>query len=151
MKIKYCYLNLYGNRHPTINTPVINFIQNSEISISFTTTQPTFSGESQTVTISWGNGVDSSYNVTAGSFVYDYNYTGTAQGSFSQTFDIYVEVTNNPNPNSNTLSSLTATSPTVSFTMGLVDNPTSPDSILYKNQYVYMNITSLNLRSCHNN
>ena len=139
-------LNLYGNRHPVINKPVINFVKNSEVLISFDISQPTFSGESQTVAINWGNGVTSTYTDTPGNYTYYYNYTGTAQGSFSQTFNVYVEVSNNPNPDSNSLSSLSTTSSTVSFTIGLVDNPTSPDSILYKNQSVYMNITSTNLQ-----
>ena len=140
-------LNLYGNVAPAVSAPTITF-QNSgsEISTTFTISQSVFNGELQDIVINWGDGTTTSYNNLApNTYTYYHNYTGTYQGTFSQTYSPYITDTNVPNPASNGLSGLTATGSSTSYTFGMVDNPTTPDSILKVGQSIYMNITATNL------
>ena len=138
-------LNLYGNVFPTISQS-ISFVGTSEVSVTFTSTQPDFSGELQTYLISWGDGTTSTYsNLATGTYTETHIYSGTYQGTFSQTYDIYVQDTNVPNPSTNGLSGLTTTTSQTPYTMGIVVNPTTPDSVLHPGQSIYMNITDTNL------
>ena len=140
-------LNIYGNIAPKVTAPTIAFKNSgSEIAATFTVSQNVFSGELQDVTINWGDGLTSTYNnLTANTYTYYHNYTGTYQGTFSQTYSPYITVTNVPNPTTNGLSGLTTTGSSTSYTFGMTDNPTTPDSILKVGQSIYMNITATNL------
>ena len=140
-------LKAYGNTPPSVTAPTLSS-QNSgsEMSATFTISQPVFSGELQDATITWGDGTTSTYdNLAPGTYTYYHSYSGTYQGTFSQTYSPYVTITNVPNPDSNSLSGLTTTGSPTSYTIGMVDNPTTPDSILKVGQSIYMNITTTNL------
>ena len=141
-------LNLYGNVYPTISQSVSFSGTASEVSVTFTSTQPDFSGELQTYIISWGDGTTSTYsNLATGTYTETHVYSGTYQSTFSQTYDIYVQDTNDPNPLTNGLSDLTSTTSQTPYTIGIVANPTTPDSILNKGQSIFMNLTDTNLAS----
>ena len=140
-------LNLYGNVAPTVSTPTITYKNsNSEISATFTISQSIFNGELQDIVINWGDGTTTSIsNLATGTYTYYHNYTGTYQGTFSQTYSIYITDTNVPNPSSNSLSGLTATSSSVPYTFGSILNPTTPNTILQKGATVSLVLTNNNL------
>ena len=140
-------LNLYGNVAPSVTAPTLAFQDSgSEVSATFTISQPDFSGELQDAVINWGGGATSSYdNLVPGTYTFYYNYTGTYQGSFSQTYSPYVVVTNVPSPDTNDLSGLITTGSSTSYTFGFSLHATPYASILQRGQYIWLNVTGSNV------
>ena len=120
-----------------------NSLSTDSTNIVFT---PTITVQNPYYTYTQNQLVASLSGASTGSYTYYHNFTGTYQGTFSQTYSPYITVTNVPNPASNGLSGLTTTGSSTSYTFGMVDNPSpSPDTILKVGQAIYMNLSATNL------
>lgn len=133
----------YNPSTPTLSTSFSNTGSQANLNIK---TGEQISGERENIQINWGDGtITSLTNVSSGTqSTQSHSYSGTYQGTFSQSETIIVTVTNLPNGNPSGNDQLSTSNSTV-YTFGMVDNPTTPNSILKVGQSVYMNLTTTNL------
>ena len=99
-------------------------------------TSEQISGEKENIQINWGDGTLTNLNnVSYGTQpVQSHSYSGTYQGTFSQSETIIVTVTNLPNGNPSGNDQLSTSNSTV-YTFGMIDNPTTPNSITRRITY----------------
>ena len=110
-------------------------------------TSEQITGEKENVVINWGDGTPTTNlnNVNFGTQpTQSHTYTGNYYGTFTQTYNPSVTVTNLPNgnPSGNTVQTNSAST---SYTFGMQVNPTTPYSIVLTGQYLWLNITTTNV------
>jgi hypothetical protein len=109
--------------------------------LAFTTNEQ-ITGEHENIVITWGDGTTTTLsNVAFGPFTETHVYGGNYVGSFTQSWQPYITITNLPNgnPNGNTIQSTSSNSATYTISSSLT--PTRPNSVLKTGQYIYLNTT----------
>lgn len=134
----------YAPNTPSITTTFTN--SGSTINAVATTSEQV-TGEKENVVINWGDGTPTTAlnDVSPGTQpTQSHTYTGNYYGTFTQTYNPSVTVTNLPNgnPSGNTVQTNSAST---SYTFGMQVNPTTPYSIVLAGQYIWLNITTTNV------
>jgi len=121
----------FANTAPTLASQNVIWAGTSDTAILYlNVTQPDFSGEPIGETINWGDGSTTTVSPTA-----TYNIVERHTYSSTGTYEISVVYSNSPDPDTNGLSSLSATSPSLPYVISISPTATpTPYSTLEKGQ-----------------